>query len=89
MRLIFDFWKDNRLDNHFQLSSADLVAKFSAWKEYQINKNKERGQSWYNYYRRYELIMAFIGDKGTILGLESVFDEHQFDDLCKSLRQYL
>lgn len=88
-KLVFDFWKNNQNDQHFQLTIGEVVAKFTAWKDFQINENKDRGQSWYEYYYGSQAVRSFIGDKENILGLQSVSDNDQFNGMYELIRKHL
>jgi hypothetical protein len=72
----FNFWKDNRKDQHFQLTGEELTEKFLAWMRQQERDMLE-------YYSSDRVIRIFITTKD---GLSSVFDEEQWDEifnLCK------
>jgi hypothetical protein len=72
----FDFWKDNRNDQHHQKTADELKALFSEWL-----KTKE--QSWLEYYSSDRVVRAFLTDKA---GISSVFDENQFPEMYDALK---
>ena len=52
---VFKFWKENRLDQEFELNLEELKAKY---KEYLATKEK----SWIEYYG-HQTVNAFVTDK--------------------------
>lgn len=84
----FSFWKNNRIDRHFKLTESELIEKFVNWKEYQLH-DPERSFSWWEYYYGSQLVRAFITDKELKQGLESVFDEKEWETIYETLRNYL
>lgn len=69
--LPLDFWKENKIAQHFTLTSEEVSDKFRSWL---LTKD----QSWIDYYNSERIIRFFITDPD---GLNSVFDEGQFDRL--------
>lgn len=76
---IFQFWKDNRLDQKFTLTADELVDKFKTWVA-----SKE--VAWINYYSTDRAICAFITDKEELKGLSSVHDSNEFQVMYELLR---
>lgn len=73
----YDFWKNNKIENHFQLTGKELQTKFAEWLE---TKDKDYIDS-YNYERIMRFFIALDEN-----GLVSVFDENQIDDIYDLLR---
>lgn len=71
----FNFWKENKLDQHFTLTDEELKTKFSAWL-----KTKE--QDWIEYYNTARLIRFFITSQE---GLNSVCDELEMNEMYDTL----
>ena len=84
----FNFWKDNSNDKHFTLTQQELMTKFIDWKVAQL-LSEERGESWYEYYYGSQLLRCFITDKETKKGLQSVFEEKEFNDMYSTIRHLL
>ena len=58
-------WKDNRIDQEYQVERDDLQQQFNAWLGL-------KGIDYVNYYNTERLIRFFLTDKE---GMSSVFDE--------------
>ena len=69
----YKFWKENKLDQEFELTLEEFKTKFFEWM-----KTKEK--SWLSYYCMV-LVSTFISDKD---GLNSISEE--LDELTESLR---
>jgi hypothetical protein len=76
----FKFWKDNRLDKEFELTQEELCEKFDYWLHIQMDNLETRGFQWYEYYYS-TLIRIFITDKEDVGGLQSVFEEDDYEAL--------
>lgn len=87
-RLVFDFWKNNNLSQHYTLTVEEFISKWNIWREYQINTNKYRGQKWYEHYYGQQAVNCFIGDKEGIMGLQSVMEHERFNDLYELVREH-
>lgn len=74
---VFQFWKDNQLDQHFTLTRHELETKFTEWL-------KTRDAEWINYYSADRAIRFFITDKS---GLSSVFEESEYQDMYEPLKE--
>ena len=61
----FKFWKDNKLNQEFNLTKDQLISRFRKWLP-----NKE--YDWLHYYGSYQIIPTFIAEKE---GLSSVFEQ--------------
>lgn len=72
----YDFWKENKTDQHFELNSIHLRERF-------LEFLKKKDIAWINYYRSERLIRFFITDKD---GLNSVFEESQFETMYEELK---
>ena len=72
----FDFWKENKVTEHYKLMKSELIEKFTAYL-----KTKE--QSWLEYYPTLQVIFAFIGEKE---GLNSVHEKEQNEALELALK---
>ena len=72
----FDFWRDNRLDQHFQMNGVELREKFRPWLS-----TKE--DAWFNYYNTDMIVRAFLTAKD---GISSVFEEDQYNQLYLALQ---
>jgi hypothetical protein len=73
----FDFWKNNRKDQHHQKTMEELIQLFKEWLP-----TKE--QSWLEYYASDAVIRGFLAiDEG---GLHSVFDEDQYNEIYEGLK---
>lgn len=64
----FNFWKENKLDQHYTLTKEEVILKF-------VEFLSKKDQDWINYYGG-QTIRAFIGDKEH--GLNSVGDDKEF-----------
>lgn len=71
----FNFWKENKTANHFQLSAAEIADRFDKWLE---SQDKEA----FAQYPAERTIRNFITDKD---GLNSVFEENEYDSIHKEL----
>lgn len=67
----FNFWKENKLDQHYTLTKEELITNFCQF----LSK---KDQDWINYYGS-QSIRAFIGDKE--IGLNSVGDDKEFHEI--------
>ncbi len=74
--LKFDFWLENKKDQHYELNEVDLIERFIKWLS---TKDKD----WINYYNSSRAIASFIGDKE---GLNSVSEDGQFAGIYEILR---
>ena len=72
----FNFWKENKIDQHFTLTETDLVEKFKEWLS-----NKQR--NWLDYYTTHEVLCSFIGETA---GLSSVQEPKEMDAMVKLLK---
>jgi hypothetical protein len=70
-------WKDNKTDQEWSIDADDLAAKF-----WDYDRQHELTGSW----PLDRCIRAFITDKETEGGLQSVFDEDQYNDIYSSIR---
>lgn len=77
---LFDFWKNNRIDQYFTLTGSELQKKFQEWIAEQ-KTSEDRGEKWLQYYYGMQLIHCFTGDKEGIKGLESVANPDEGEDL--------
>jgi hypothetical protein len=80
----FNFWKENKITNHFTLTEKELIAKYKIWL-----KTKEK--EWLEYYSSRDCLAAFIAEKE---GLNSVgndfnnFKEYdEMEIILKSVRR--
>lgn len=73
---VFTFWRENKVANEFKLLASEMKPKFLDWL---ITKEK----TWVDYYGSEQVIIAFITDKD---GLNSTFDQSQFNEIYKCLR---
>lgn len=72
----FDFWEDNKVDQHFQRDEKSIKRRFLGWLCYQEAK-------WIEYYGLEQLVSVFISAKD---GLNSVGEADQFNDIVKVLK---
>lgn len=72
----FTFWRENKVANEFKIFASDLRQQFQKWL---IKKEKE----WIEYYGSEQVIVCFLTAKD---GLNSTFDQDQFQDIYKVLR---
>lgn len=75
--LKFQFWKDNQLDQYFELSFNELKEKFISWV-----KTKEK--SWCEYYGLYQVYLVFVGDQS---GLASVSESEENNEFVKMVKE--
>lgn len=71
----FSFWKNNLIENHFQLTPEQFTEQFFVWLY-------TKDLAWIQYYRSDRVFMAFIGDKE---GLSSVNDSGQWQAIRDSV----
>lgn len=57
----FNFWKDNRTDEHFQLTEKEIIAHFNEW-----IATKEI--PWLVYYNMNAIVCSFISEKLKAVG---------------------
>lgn len=74
---VFNFWKDNKIDKHFQLSKVELLNRFQNWLP---TKEKD----WLNYYSSDRIIRHFIAIDEH--GLRSVFEEKEYTAIYNLLQ---
>lgn len=74
----FDFWLNNKIDQHYELNEVDLIERFKNWMN-----TKEK--SWLEYYYGEQGIRCFIAEKE---GLSSVFDEKQYEGIYDVLMPF-
>jgi hypothetical protein len=72
----FDFWKENKMDQHFQLDQMELTMKFCDWLT-------TRSREWLDHYDSTTVIDCFITDKP---GLNSVYESTQLEEIVKLLK---
>lgn len=72
----FDFWFENKKDQHYELNQVSLIEKFNEWLP-------KKEKDWLEYYGSEQSIRYFITDKQ---GLSSVFNEKQFAGIVEVLR---
>jgi len=75
----FDFWKDNKIDGHYQLTEGELTKRFKKWLA-----TKE--EAWMAYYSSERAIRLFITDGE---GLSSAFEEKSFDAIYHVLNPFI
>ena len=73
-KTIFTFWRENKKANDYQLSIDELQSLYRAWL---TTKDLE----WIEYYG-HQTVAAFITAND---GLNSTFDQNDYDDLCDQL----
>lgn len=71
----FNFWKENKIANHFKLSDNEISKQFKNWLQ-------QKETEWINYYSSDRIIRFFITDK---TGLNSVHEENEFSELYNIL----
>jgi hypothetical protein len=76
----FDFWKNNRNDQHHQKTIEELIQLFKEWLP-KIEKN------WLEYYSSDRVIRAFLATDDE--GLRSVFEEKQYPSILDHLHPVL
>ncbi len=74
------FWKENSLNQKYQLPLKEIVKKFLEWM-----KSKEK--SWLEHYAfsGIQTIVVFVGDKET--GLNSVAEQETYEELYEALEE--
>lgn len=77
----FDFWKDNKLANHYQLTLSELIYKFKVWLQ-------KQDMNYLNNYNTDRIVRNFITSNEST-GLRSVFDEKQYEGMFKHFQQAL
>lgn len=79
----FNFWKDNRMDQHFLLSPKELSARFHDW----IYTKENQPEEWdrLTYYSNDIIVRMYIAEKGGH-GLASNYDEAEFKEIYKLLK---
>ena len=74
----FDFWKENKLALHFQVTPDKLIELWQQWKE----KQKE---DWYEYYYGQRAVTTFLCSD---IMSKSSYELSQFDEIYKTLKPY-
>lgn len=70
-------WKDNRTDAEWQIDLDELATKFIAYDErHELTA----------YWRLERAVRAFLTDKESDGGLQSVFDEEQYEEIHEACR---
>lgn len=70
----YNFWKENKIDKHFTLTTSQIKEKFKEWLP-------TKKMEWINYYSSERIISHFIME-----GLESVNEQKEFDKLYQDLQ---
>jgi len=73
---VFTFWRENKVANEFKVFASDLRQQFQKWL---MIKDKQ----WIEYYGPEQVILSFLTSKD---GLNSTFDQSQFEDIYRILR---
>lgn len=73
-----DFWKDNRLDQHFQVESEEFAERFREWV-----LSQEDWQATCNYYRCHDVATMFICNSN---GLQSAWAQ-DYEDQCMEVHR--
>jgi hypothetical protein len=71
----YKLWKDNRLDQEFEVDADTLSTRFAEWLE-------SKGVGYVNYYNTERLVRFFLTAKD---GMSSVFEEAEFPSIMKSI----
>lgn len=75
----FQFWKDNKIDQHYTLTIEQLKEKFKKWL-------KTKDPVWIEYYSSEQIVLTFITAKD---GLSSIHEQKELSDLVSSLKKVL
>jgi len=73
----FDLWKENKLDQHYQLTAEEFKTKFIDWV-------KTRDKEWLDYRGLDQVIVLFISMDH---GLDSTFDYEQMGEMSKVVEE--
>jgi len=72
------FWKDNKTDNEFELTHEEVLSRFYKW------VNAGEGCATWSLDRN---VRVFLTAREINLGVQSVFDEDEYEDFFEVLRQ--
>ena len=75
----YDFYRDNKIAGHFQLSVSEIKDKYRNW----LNTKEE---DWVCYYG-HQTVTLFIGDPRSKKGLQSVLEGDQIRSLEHDLME--
>ena len=78
----YNFWKENKISGHFELTEKQLISKFREWLP---SKKLE----WYSYYRIEDCLNCFISEALNAIGnTDNDFREYrEMEELLNPIRR--